>query len=630
MYPVFELNYQKKDNDLLFKDLEKNLDITKIQNYVPIYNNFFELNVNNYNKINLNYNLSLSRVLNSNNDYSYFTKCKLIDVSNVEIEKDVFFKYCPLLDPVKLMTGKYDISLGNIELPLYNINSFHPKLDDVNNSAFVDGFFIYLTSQLLHKHNFIHGIDSYGLFLGMKQQFKYNAFDELDILMDSEYFVENKDKLFFIDNKYTEEFTNENDSRNNKKKLIIENSESNYELKSELELTLDLELELDQSLEIKKNNHESNNSNDSNDLLLNIVDISDDIVVDVSSEIKIDNLTNDKNHSNNVSESCSSKSSNTTLYDSEDDNDSDYETESNIEDEDVNENENDNVNEEKIQYIDLDSDSEYKTSNCSESESEYSNDEEIINVIIKEFPVSIIASEKCENTLDYYMLHNDIKVEEWSSILMQIIMTLITYQKLFMFTHNDLHTNNIMYNETDIKFIYYKYNKNLYKVPTYGKLYKIIDYGRSIYKYKNVLICSDSYHKDGDASTQYNFEPYMNPNKPRLEPNYSFDLCRLACSIYDFLIPENDNENDNEITKLITEWCKDDKGRNVLYKSNGEDRYPNFKLYKMIARTVHLHLPEKQLERPLFSKYVYKKNKFKILNHEILVNLDDMPIYHTI
>jgi hypothetical protein len=356
-----------------------------------------------------------------------------------------------------------------------------------------------------------------------------------------------------------------------------------------------------------------------------MIEISNDIVVDVSSQVAIDRIVDisEKSFSNNTSESCSSKSSNTTIYDSDDDN-SDESYESNCESENT---------EDEPSYIDLDNETgDEEDASYSDLDSDYSddNEEEIKNVTIKEFPVAIVTSEKCECTLDYYMLHNDIKVDEWSSILIQIIMTLITYQKLFMFTHNDLHTNNIMYNTTDVKFIYYKYNKNIYRVPTYGKLYKIIDYGRSIYRYNNVLICSDSYHKDGDASTQYNFEPYMNSNKPRLEPNYSFDLCRLACSIYDFLIPENENEDDNDITRLITEWCKDDKGRNVLYKSNGEDRYPNFKLYKMIARTVHLHLPESQLVRPMFSKYLYKKNKIKLMNSEKLINIDEMPIYHTL
>jgi hypothetical protein len=62
--------------------------------------------------------------------------------------------------------------------------------------------------------------------------------------------------------------------------------------------------------------------------------------------------------------------------------------------------------------------------------------------------------------------------------------------------------------------------------------------------------------------------------------------------------------DDTPLYDLIEEWCLDDKNRNVLYKKNGEERYPDFKLYKMIARTVHAHIPELQLTKPIFKKYV--------------------------
>ena len=62
--------------------------------------------------------------------------------------------------------------------------------------------------------------------------------------------------------------------------------------------------------------------------------------------------------------------------------------------------------------------------------------------------------------------------KEWASCLFQIIMILITYQKVFDFTHNDLHTNNIMYQHTDKKFINYKYNNVYYRVPTLEKYIK--------------------------------------------------------------------------------------------------------------------------------------------------------------
>ena len=51
--------------------------------------------------------------------------------------------------------------------------------------------------------------------------------------------------------------------------------------------------------------------------------------------------------------------------------------------------------------------------------------------------------------------------ENGSSALFQVIMSLIAYQKAFSFTHNDLHTNNVVYNKTEKKFLYYKYD-NIY------------------------------------------------------------------------------------------------------------------------------------------------------------------------
>ena len=59
--------------------------------------------------------------------------------------------------------------------------------------------------------------------------------------------------------------------------------------------------------------------------------------------------------------------------------------------------------------------------------------------------------------------------------------------------------------------------------------------------------------------------------------------------------------------KLIVEWCLDDTGLNVIYKKNGDERYPDFKLYKMISRCVHKHTPHAQLERSEFNNFVIPK-----------------------
>ena len=98
-------------------------------------------------------------------------------------------------------------------------------------------------------------------------------------------------------------------------------------------------------------------------------------------------------------------------------------------------------------------------------------------------------------------------------------MTLITYEKVFDFTHNDLHTNNIMYVKTDKKFLNYCYNGVYYRVPTFGKIYKIIDFGRAIYKFNGKQMCSDSFYPKGDAAGQFNFYVFKNEKKKEILPN---------------------------------------------------------------------------------------------------------------
>jgi hypothetical protein len=62
----------------------------------------------------------------------------------------------------------------------------------------------------------------------------------------------------------------------------------------------------------------------------------------------------------------------------------------------------------------------------------------------------------------------------------------------------------------------------------------------------------------------------------------------------------------------------------MLYKNNGLDRYPDFKLYKMIARCVHNHTPQVQLERPEFASY----SKFKgDVPTDQVINIDNIPSY---
>jgi len=276
----------------------------------------------------------------------------------------------------------------------------------------------------------------------------------------------------------------------------------------------------------------------------------------------------------------------------------------------------------------------YETENSSdeESHSDDSDDSDDSNesdkeeyeklaLIIKNIPTQVIAIEKCEGTFDSLLENNELTIEELESAMFQIVLMLYVYQNIFNFTHNDLHTNNVMFIYTTEPFLYYKIKDVYYKIPTFGKIYKIIDFGRSIYEVNNKLVCSDSFSPNGTAHTQYNFEPFYNKNKQMVLPNKSFDLCRLACSMIDFIIDDMkqlQKFREVPIYDLIISWLYDDNGVNVLYKNNGEERYPDFKLYKMIARIVHNHLPEKQFNHHCFNKYISTKESTYINIDELI------------
>ena len=565
---MFEIFYKKNDNNKLFKYLEKS-DFTNIQNYNPLYSRFFSLDEHNYNNINLNNRYSIHNVKEKISNNEYFIDV-LDSKTNSKQSFKSFFKFSPLLDPVKFMVGKYKhIDNEKISsLPRIASNSCCKKVLDINNSAYVDGFFSYLSSKLLNQCGFIHGFHFFGSFLSIQNQFKMNIYDDIDYLFDSDFFHKNKDVLFKIDD-IDEDRLLDSDTRNYRKKIKLDKNSNNINLECDV---IDNDIFEGMFQELTCKNLKIHNSS-------------------LEEKYSIENKKNSEKSAKKTNSTCSSRSSNTN-----------------------------NKNDEEIDS------NEYIESLTNSQMSDYStlDSDEIINATIYNFPVQIICLEKLEDTLDS-LLENDkiINNEEWKSCLLQVIMILITYQKVFNFTHNDLHTNNIMYVKTDKTFINYKFNNIYYKIPTFGKLYKIIDFGRAIYTFKGKTICSDSYHPKGDAATQYNFEPYFNEKKPRLEPNKSFDLCRLACSLFDYFIDDikEQKNNKNPIANLIIEWTKDDKGRNILYKNNGEERYPEFKLYKMIVRTVHNHTPEKQLDNILFRKFITTKKKIK---KQKVINIDKM------
>ena len=598
---VCGINYTKRKNEQLFQTIKKEeiMDMEYIQNYIPIYSRFFNLTPTNYENVNLDnkWYLSEIRTKETNNIFN----C-VINTSGKESKTrtdNVFCKIVPLVDPYKYMVGKLFDKEEIFNIPTFvNNTDSHDALRDVNNNGYVDGLFAYFSNMLLNNNNFVHGINHYGSFIGVKRNMSVNIYDDIEYLSTSSFFNKHKNVDFSVED-YTHLLNEIIDNEDCVKlpPIIIHNNNTSENVLSLQDKPEDCSgllqniNTLDDGIfeDIFESSLESSNISNENTLTLNDLADTDLEIIDVVTSgdtMKLDNK------SICSSSSCSSRTSHTSICNSNDDESCD--------------------NSDETEWSD---------------ESSSDESDEILTAVIPRFPVELIFMEKLEYTLDTIMMDDEDKLndEEWLSILMQVIMTLIVYQNVFSFTHNDLHTNNIMFVNTNKQFLYYKYQGVYYKVPTFGRIAKIIDFGRSIYKYNGVVMCSDSFKSGEDAATQYNTEPYFNPSKPRLEPNMSFDLCRLACSIYDELIEDPDDIGDSVVAKIINEWCTDDSGRNVMYKKNGDERYPSFKLYKMIARIVHNHTPDNQLQRPEFSQYSISKSQIgnKVMKH--VMNIDSMP-----
>lgn len=236
-----------------------------------------------------------------------------------------------------------------------------------------------------------------------------------------------------------------------------------------------------------------------------------------------------------------------------------------------------------------------------------SDENEITDVVAKlyDLPVQLLFIEKFDSTLED-LLKNDVDMNLLESCLFQVIFCLAYLQKHFYFTHNDLHINNVMFVKTETLYLYYKFNNIYFKIPTFGYIFKIIDFGRSVFTYKNRVFHNDSFSKYGDAEGQYDYpDPSIkgfkrNRYDKKINPNPSFDMCRLSITILDCL-----DDMEGDVVHFLNYMSTDKNGRN-LHKESDE----SFELYIDIARDSHNGIPHELILNEIFKKYRIKKKMF--------------------
>ena len=104
------------------------------QNYNPLYEQLFDITPSNFNTIQLNHKFRLKKLLAKDNDCVF--KAIVFNHKNNQTKTvPVFFKYSPLLDPVKYMIGKYqdnDVTIPDFTLKqdskIYQSNNYDKSM----------------------------------------------------------------------------------------------------------------------------------------------------------------------------------------------------------------------------------------------------------------------------------------------------------------------------------------------------------------------------------------------------------------------------------------------------------------------------------------------------------------------
>jgi len=484
-----------KDFKKLKKSCQKFLDVKNCQIYQPYFSLYFHIHntKNSSSIIDLKRDTFVKEILSIEKD-KYYTSNIFLNVilknikDNTEYNETIFCKCIPILDQINFMMYNYSLESQNPLLPnCYSFNTTS-KINDMDNTAYIDCFLSYILSELTKKDIIPTFPIYYGSLNGISNNFKYDISEEYSDFKKEKWFYRNIKKDIFTINVYESDSEYDTDSYS---------SSNEYNLNNK-------------SFKSSKSSKSTNNTNSS--------------------------------------------------YDS-------YES--------------------------------------------YESDVNDCIASLKNIPCQYLFIEKLEGTLEDLLCDiENLNIELIKSCIFQISFALSYLQKHFSFTHNDLHINNIMFKKTDKKYIYYKFCNIYFKVPTFGYLFKIIDFGRSIFTYHDKLFFNDTFNKHGEAEGQYSIPfnklNFKEKNSYKINPNYNFDLCRLAITILDVINFDKDKDykdKSNFVYFLYGLTIGNDK--KSLFEIDD-----NFDMYIKIAEKSCNSLPSFTIQNYIFSNFRIKKKDF--------------------
>jgi len=214
--------WNEKDKNTLSKSSRENLGMKEIQFYQPYFSLYFHIHntKNSHKKIDLERRYIIKKILNTSNEKYHtsnlFVNCQVLDkYSNALTIKKLFCKCVPLLDPLYFMMNNYNNFVHrNPLLPSGFSNNTYQKINDMSNTAYIDTFFSYISSELTLNNINPSFPTFYGSFNGIKSSFNYDISDEYDDYKEECWFHKNLGKTYTID-MYLSDSDNGSDNSDN-------------------------------------------------------------------------------------------------------------------------------------------------------------------------------------------------------------------------------------------------------------------------------------------------------------------------------------------------------------------------------------------------------------------------------
>ena len=601
----------------IFDDCEKLDNLDNIDNLDEIFNNKKEIEID---KLENNEDaddeddeddddIEIQNAINN-----FITATAVIERDNKETgektvkEDKIHIKKTPLLEPLKILKDEFIIParLKNKNISNETIHNTNMKLESYNNYAHVEALFLYLGNKLVESGKCPSFPYYYGCINGEDPNYHHDITDECETVSRTRWFrqrIKNDFDLLILEGDEMDdtqkEIINNMYKPNSFKQHFDNESETSYSTSDDDSFnTTKYDIN---NMNIHSGGHNiientsANNSESESDIekALDFLDNCDKQVMDDDIDHTLESiLENEKikeqEHKLDTDLVNNKMHFMTSIHTLDDDNE-DLKLDDIIETQIIENTEcrkiNNNIDIDDL--IEVLSDVDKDALTLSDFEDNSMNNQYYLKCA--DIPVSLCMMEKLDQTLDNILDDGyNMSETEWFSVFFQTAFGLAVAQKYFNFVHNDLHSSNIMFKSTTLKNLYFQIGNQIYKVPTFGKITKIIDFARGTFKLGDRWIFSDQFKEDGEAWGQYDYPTDGTLKNCEHKPNPSFDLVRLGTTVIQRL---DDVPNVRQFVESIT---RDDYDNSLCYEED------TFQLYIDIAHNAHNAVPIEVLARPDF------------------------------